>query len=185
MKGDVKNILIREIMTKAPKTGTPAMNVVEAAKLMRSERIGSLVVVDGDTAVGILTERDILNKIVAEGKSGKTVKVGQVMSAPLITVSPDDTLADAAKRMSRKRVRRLPVCENGRLVGMLTENDVIKLSPALIEITREWSKILGRSRPGQDSVSMGGYCESCRSYSDELHMIEGELLCPECQEDLE
>ncbi len=88
MKGDVKDILIREIMTKAPKTGTPAMNVVEAAKLMRSERIGSLVVVDGDTAVGILTERDILNKIVAEGKSGKTVKVSQVMSAPLITVSP-------------------------------------------------------------------------------------------------
>ncbi len=185
MKGDVKDILIREIMTKAPKTGTPAMNVVEAAKLMRSERIGSLVVVDGDDGRGNTNGAGHPEQDSGGGKSGKTVKVSQVMSAPLITVSPDETLADAAKRMSRKRVRRLPVCENGHLVGMLTENDIIKLSPALIEITREWSKILGRGRPSQESVSMGGYCESCRSYSDELRMIEGELLCPECQEDLE
>lgn len=185
MKGDIKDILVREIMTKAPRTGTPMMTVQEAAMLMRSERIGSLVVVDGNDAVGILTERDILNKIVAEGRSAKMVKVHEVMSAPLIVVGPEDTVADAAKRMSRKRVRRLPVCENGVLVGMLTENDVIKLSPSLIEITREYSKILGRGQTDADDNTMGGYCESCRSYSDELRMLDGQLLCPECKEELE
>jgi len=184
MRDDVKDIQVQEIMSRKPRTGMPDMTVQQAAKAMSSARVGSLVILNEGAPVGILTERDFVNKIVAEGKDPKKVIVKDVMSYPLRTIGPEEKVTDAAKQMSKLRVRRLPVVEGGRLVGMLTENDILRLSPKLIEVTREWSKIMVG---GKDTLAGGGmasgYCEICGAFSQQLKMIEGDLICPECAED--
>ncbi|MCG7844547.1 MAG: CBS domain-containing protein [Methanomassiliicoccales archaeon] len=182
---EVREILVREIMSSKPRTGRPDMTVKEAAALMLREGVGSLVILEAREPVGILTERDLLYKVVAVGKIPSRTKVEKVMSSPVITVSPGSMVSLAAKRMSDLHLRRLPVVENGKLIGMLTEKDILRLSPSLIELTREWSKLVrgGGKGPDEPSGYIAGYCENCESYSINLWQENGVLLCPECREE--
>ena len=183
MNEDVRDILVREVMSKKPKTGGPEMSVQQAARTMRSAKVGSLIIIEDGRPIGILTERDILTKVVAEGKSASELKVSQVMSSPVVTARPDDKVSAAAKRMSQMRMRRLPVVDEGELVGMLTENDILHLSPGLIELTREWSKLLSKGEKEKGGVTYSGYCELCGAYSVELKETDGRMLCAECIEE--
>jgi len=183
MKDDVRDIQVQEIMNRRPRTGTPDMTVQQAARAMSAARVGSLVILEGDVPVGILTERDFVNKIVSENKSPAKVLVKNIMSSPLKTIEPTEKVTEAAKMMSRLKVRRLPVTEDGHLVGMLTENDILRLSPALIEVTREWSRIMTGGKSLIEGGMTPGYCEICGAYSQQLRMIEGDLVCNECAED--
>lgn len=181
---EVREILVKEVMSKRPRTGRPDMTVKEAAALMLQEGVGSLVVIEGGEPVGILTERDLLYKVVAENKMPSRTKVERVMSTPVITVSPGSSVSEATKRMSDLRLRRLPVVERGKLIGMLTEKDILKLSPSLIELTREWSKVGAGTGPRPNGTGqVAGYCESCESYSIDLRLHNGTLMCPDCRED--
>lgn len=181
---EVREILVREVMSTHPRTGRPSMTVKEAADLMLHEGVGSLVILEDDEPVGILTERDMLYKVLATGKSPKSTKVKEVMSTPVITTSPGSNISIAAERMSDLHLRRLPVVENEKLVGMLTEKDILRLSPSLIELTREWAKVSegGIARP-EGKTFVPGYCENCESYSIDLRLVNGTLCCPDCRED--
>lgn len=181
---EAREILVREVMSSRPRTGRPDMTVKEAAALMLQEGVGSLIIMEDGQPVGILTERDLLYKVVAVGRSPTRTKVEKVMSSPVITIGPEANVSEAAKRMSQLHLRRLPVVEGGKLVGMLTEKDILKLSPSLIELTREWANI--GVRPVGQSNGLGhlaGYCEICESYSIDLRLENGSLLCPECREE--
>ena len=184
MMGAAREIYVEEVMTKNPKVGKPDMTAQDAAKLMRKDKVGSLVVMDGKKAIGILTEKDIMEKVVAEGKAASRVKVADVMSQPVVTVGPKDRVGDVARKMSAMKLRRLPVVEDGTLVGIVTENDILRLSPALIELTREYAR-LGECGPiGKAPTTTAGYCENCSQYSDELLDHDGELLCRECYDQI-
>jgi CBS domain-containing protein len=185
MKDKAKDITVNEVMSRSPKTIWPDMTAQEAGRLMKQEDVGSLVVIEDGTAVGILTEKDLVQKVVAEGKPPAKVKVVNIMSSPLVTIEPEMSVADAAKKMSDMKLHRLPVVKQGKLIGILTENDVLKLSPSLIEITREWSRLgVCGSIPGSTSSMTAGYCENCGAYYNELMMRNGELLCSDCYEQL-
>jgi CBS domain-containing protein len=113
------------IMTRSVKTVGPGETIEKAAEKMKVNRIGSLVVIDKEKPIGIVTERDIAYKLVAEGKSGKT-KVKEVMSKDLKTVPEDKPLTDAAKLMAAHVIRRLPVVDKGRLIGIVAIEDIMK-----------------------------------------------------------
>ncbi|MEM0448588.1 MAG: CBS domain-containing protein [Methanomassiliicoccales archaeon] len=181
MRERAKDILVEEVMSKNPRTITPDMTAQSAAKLMRQENIGSLVVLEKGKPVGIVTEKDLVHKVLAEGKAAAKVKVEEIMSAPLITIGPKESVADASRKMADMRLRRLPVVQGGSLVGIITENDVLRLSPSLIELTREWSKIGASCASSRIDLSEG-YCESCGTYSSDLAELQGMLLCEECFE---
>jgi CBS domain-containing protein len=181
MNERVSDIYVEEVMTKFPIIAKPDMTVHQAAKTMKAERVGSLVIVEDDTPIGIITERDLVDKVVAEGKVPSKVTVKEVMSTPLVTVGPNESVAEAARRMSTLKMRRLPVVFEGHLIGILTENDILRISPSLIEITREWAKIKGPgSTAGIGSRIASGYCENCRAFSSELRSKEGQMLCADC-----
>jgi len=181
---EVREILVREVMSSRPRTGRPDMTVKEAAALMLRESVGSLIILEDGEPVGILTERDLLYKVVAVGKVPSRTKVEKVMSSPVITISPGSNMSIAAKRMSDLHLRRLPVVEDGKLIGMLTEKDILKLSPSLIELTREWAKIGGKVGAKTNNFgNLAGYCESCDAYSIDLRLENGSLLCPDCREE--
>jgi CBS domain-containing protein len=115
---------VRDVMTSNPRAIDPGTPVVEAARLMRSEDVGSIPIVEGDRLVGIVTDRDIAIKIVAEGKDAQT-PVGEIASRDLVTIDPEQGLEEAARLMGQHQLRRLPVVEeDGRLVGIVAQADI-------------------------------------------------------------
>ena len=115
---------IRDAMTKDPRSIGASASVVEAARLMRQVDIGSLPITDGEQLVGMITDRDITTRVVAEAADLESASVGDVCSRDLISVEADDDLDEALQLMARHQVRRLPVVENGRLVGIVAQADI-------------------------------------------------------------
>ena len=115
---------VRDVMTSEVETTTSSHPLHEAARLMRNGDFGSMPVVDDGRLVAVLTDRDIVIRAVAEGLDAATTQVGQIASTDPVTVAPDQSLDDAVELMSAHQVRRLPVVEDGQLVGMLSQADV-------------------------------------------------------------
>ncbi len=182
-----RDIYVEEIMTRVPITGCPDLTVKEIGSLMRSWKVGCIIITKDGLPVGIVTEKDLVEKVVADDKLPGVVTAEEVMSAPVVTVGPRDSVADAGRKMARLHFRRLPVVENGELMGIITENDITRLSPTLIEITREWENI---NAPLMDRRGLGafiGYCERCEAYSYDLRREGGlsgkaSMLCQDCRD---
>lgn len=115
---------VRDAMTPNVRSAAPTDSLADAAQTMKQEDVGSLPVVEDDRLIGILTDRDIVLRAVAERVDPQSINVGDVASRDLVTVEPDQDLDEALVLMARHRVRRLPVVEDGRLVGMLAQADV-------------------------------------------------------------
>ncbi len=167
-----------EIMSTTPVTIAEDASVADAAVLIRDKHVGSLIVVHDGRPTGIVTERDIVTKVAAPDRSSKSTTVHEIMSAPLVAVHPHQEVAEAAKVMAARKIRRLPVIKEGKLVGMLTENDIIRVWPQLIEVTREWDRA---GLEQQFAKGVEGHCEACGVYSTHLVWDRSLLLCPECR----
>jgi len=114
-------VIVRDVMSKDVKVVRPDTLVKEVVATMNKFEIGSIVVIQGDRPVGIITERDILKKIVIDRKNPAKTTAQEVMSTPLVWIESNETVADALELMRENNVRRLAVIRNGRLVGMVTE----------------------------------------------------------------
>lgn len=110
---------VRELMTRDPTSVGSDATLGEVATLMKQQDCGSIPVVDDGRLVGIVTDRDIVIRAVAAGKDPKALRVSEVMSASPVTVGPDDDVKQAEKVMADRQIRRLPVVEDGSLVGIL------------------------------------------------------------------
>ena len=116
---------VHEVMTDRPRVVTPETTVSEAAQLMKTDDIGSLPILDGEQLAGMVTDRDIVIRAVAEGKDPRGMPVREVASRELVTVNADEELSSALQLMASQQVRRLPVVDdNGRLVGILAQADI-------------------------------------------------------------
>jgi CBS domain-containing protein len=114
---------VSEIMTSAAVIDQPDDTLADAARKMWQQQTGSLLVIDGEDLVGIVTERDVL-KAVATGMSVDDTRISQVMSKDLVTVGPGTSLREAAKIMADRWIRHLPVLDNGKLVGVISQRDL-------------------------------------------------------------
>ena len=127
-------MLVKEIMTTNVKTIRPEDTVKNLAEEMIKYKIGALVVVSGSgEVVGIATERDIIGDVVLQGKSPEELKVQDIMTKDLITINPSNTLEEAAEVMVNHQIKKLPVIEGGRLVGIVTATDLISYENKLVE----------------------------------------------------
>ncbi len=117
---------VRDLMTVDVPLTTLNTPVSDAARLMRSTDSDSLIVFDIGRATGIVTERDIIRKITAEGRDPMRVHVGEIVSSPLITIHPDRSVREAATLMLEKKIRHLPVVKENRLLGIITLQDFAK-----------------------------------------------------------
>ncbi|MCE3287927.1 MAG: signal-transduction protein [Gaiellaceae bacterium] len=118
---------VHEVMTDRPRCVTAETTVSEAAQLMKSDDVGSLPVLDGEQLAGMITDRDIVVRAIAEGKDPRGMPVREVASRELVRVNADDDLSSALQLMASQQVRRLPVVDDdGRLVGILAQADVAR-----------------------------------------------------------
>lgn len=140
--------LVRDIMKKNVISIDSSMTVNDAAKMMDDASIGAIVVLENGIAVGIITERDLVRRIVAKEKPLSTnVKVA--MSSPLIVINPDDTVWDLAQLMKTRRIHRVPAVKDNQLVGMVTTSDVVRLCSVGSddEMSKITEQILLRMKP--------------------------------------
>jgi len=165
-------LTVSDIMTSKVITVSKEENVAETAKLMVRHGIGSVIIVEDGKPVGIVTEKDILDKVVSQDKRGSEVKVSEIMSTPLITVEPESTLEEAIDTMARYDIRRLPVVRGDTLLGIVTSSDVIRG-------TSEYSLMK------EENIPSSGICEVCGEYTDVLIEKDGKYLCPSCAEELD
>ena len=140
--------LVHDIMKKNVISIDSSMTVGDAAKMMDDASIGAIVVLENGIAVGIITERDLVRRIIAKGKPLSTsVKVA--MSSPLIVINPDDSVWDLAQLMKTRKIHRVPAVKDSRLVGMVTTSDVIRLCSigSGDEMSKITEQILLRMKP--------------------------------------
>jgi len=168
---------VMEIMSRTPVTVSPDDTVDRAAATMRTRDIGSLIVVEGGKPSGIVTERDIVTKVAASNLVPSRIKVRDIMSAPVVAIHSQEEVAEAARVMSDRKIRRLAVVDDGKLIGVITENDIVRIWPHLIEVTREYAR-LGLD---EDVRGIEGHCEACGVYSTSLVLDKKLLVCPDCR----
>ncbi len=173
--------MVREAMTKTVKTVSGDIPVSEAAKTMEKNNIGSVVIVKSKSPVGIVTERDITYRVVALDKKPSTVKVSKIMSKSVRTIGPNTTITEASKIMAKHNIRRLPVTEGKKLVGIITNKDIVIIAPGQIEILRELSRM--RQRASGREVLEKGICENCGEHGVMLYEVNGTFVCDSCRDD--
>jgi len=139
---------VRDAMTAEPRSAEPSQSLVEAAQVMKQEDVGSLPVVEGGRLLAVLTDRDIVVRAVAKGVDLQATRVGDVASREPVTVGPEEDLDEALRLMARHQVRRLPVVDEQRLVGMLAQADVASEAKASKtgEVVEEISQRSGGER---------------------------------------
>jgi len=175
-------LAVRDVMTRTVVTATPEMTAAQAGKKMVENRVGSIIIVKDEKPVGIVTESDMVAKVIFKNVKPSSIKLGQLMSKPLITTKSSDDVHAAVLMMAQKKIRRLPVLDGDELVGIITDADVIQVSSEinqildnLIEMNRE--SVLDR----REVVITQGECEECEEYSDDLRQEGGRLKCPRCR----
>jgi CBS domain-containing protein len=130
-------VLARDIMSRPVETIEVGSSVMEAVVRMNKSKHGSIMVTEKDKLVGIITERDILERIVERFLDPRKTKVNEIMSSPVITIPPDTSIEDAAKIMTEKNIKKLPVIENDTLVGIVTSMDLVKAGPKLLVLLED------------------------------------------------
>ena len=121
------NTFVNQIMNKSVITANKSTTLQEAAEKMKRSRVGCVIVTDDSKPVGILTERDFVTKVAAEGRPLFT-EISEVMSSPLITIDQEETIWEAAEKMKEKQIHKLPVIENDQVIGIVTTTDIVKIS---------------------------------------------------------
>jgi len=173
-------IPVNDVMSSPVITVFESESVEAVAKLMDEHKIGSIVVVDDEShPVGIITERDIAIRVAAKSLLAREVTAKSVMSFPLVTIEPMADIKTVAAIMQREAISRLIVMDKEEMAGIISDRDVVAITPALIEIITERVKIT-RGRLPLKEFSTIGYCERCRQWSTSLTRVEGRFMCEEC-----
>jgi len=180
-------MLVRDVMSSPVVTMDEDETANKAAENMDMKDLGAVIVQNkAGKSIGIITERDIVKRVVSKNLKPDTVKAKEIMTTPLVTIEPEETISDAARRMTRLDIRRLGVIYKGNLVGIISSKDILGVMPELIEIMQERSRIEGEARSDDmEEVPLSGYCDRCNAYSESLKEREGQNICDDCRIELE
>jgi CBS domain-containing protein len=174
-------ILVKDVMTRNIISISPKSSITEAAKIMSEKDIGGVLVIDENKPIGMLTERDIVRRVVAQGLNPLNTKVEEAMSTPLFFIDANAEVSEAARIMATENIRRLPVMDNGKLVGILTTYDILTIAPELFDaLSILKAKPKSKESKSRSDDFMIGWCDSCGEWSDDLREVDGQYLCSEC-----
>ncbi|MBU1201099.1 MAG: CBS domain-containing protein [Nanoarchaeota archaeon] len=175
-------IKVFDAMTTKPVTGKVDDTITNCAKTMKKYGVGSLLITDKKQVVGMITEKDFVYKVLAKGINPDDTLARDIMEKNLFTITPESDLYDAMVEMRNNEVRRLPVEEDGKIIGLLTDKDILKIEPQLFELFVEKMRI--REEDSKPIADFGKYeeglCESCGNWSYRLKDVEGSKICSNC-----
>ncbi|MGB9842033.1 MAG: cyclic nucleotide-binding/CBS domain-containing protein [Candidatus Bathyarchaeales archaeon] len=183
-------MLVKDVMSSPVVTVNEDAASNKVARLMEENELGCVIVTSKDgKPLGIITERDLVIRVLSKNLKPDAVKAKEIMTSPLVTIEPDATINEAAKKMNRLNIRRLGVIYKGNLVGVVSSKDILGVMPELIEIIQERTRI-ERATDMEESAEveeapLSGYCDRCGVFSDNLKNVDGHNLCEDCRIELE
>ncbi len=184
----MENILVADVMTREPVTVKPAETLFNCAKKMVRGKVGSLLLVDKERLVGFISQKDVLWALVKKSK-GDLSKIRAVDISPkkIAVIKPTATVKEAINKMNKLKFDRLPVVENGKLLGLITVRDILSFHPEIYPELEEYARIreeqekLRRIKKTKELAVMDdGICEECGKRGM-LYRIHGMLICDSCR----
>ncbi|MFC1768781.1 cyclic nucleotide-binding/CBS domain-containing protein [Nanoarchaeota archaeon] len=174
-------IKVIDAMTKQPVYISPDVTLGECSSLMAEEHVGALVV-KGKDILGLISEQDIVRKVIAKGFNPLEKKVKDYTETALVTIEPDADIFEALLKMKEENIRHLPVLENGKLVGLLTLKDILKIEPQLFDLLVEKFNIREAERkPISKIVRSEKICQVCGDFSEKIETVNDMAVCPNCK----
>ena len=181
-------MLVKDVMSSPAVSVSENTTIDKTAQLMSEGKLGCILITNTDgKALGIITESDLVRRVLAKNIRPNKLTAKEVMSSPLITVEPDEMLTETARRMNKLNIRRMAVIYKGNLVGIISSRDILAITPELLENMQEKARIERDPEVDEDDSEpspLAGYCERCGSWSENLDEIDGIYLCEDCQMDL-
>ena len=177
-------MLVKDVMTSPVVTVAENEASNKVAQLMEKHNIGCIIVNTPDNKpIGIITERDLAERVVAKDAQPSKIPAKSIMSAPLVTIGSEQTISEAARRMSYLNLRRLAVMHKGNLAGIISSKDILAVTPELIEIIQEKTRLENQNmtEESEEAPPSAGYCDNCEVWSDNLREYEGSFLCEDCR----
>ena len=182
-------IRVGDVMTRNFVHVSPETSVLDCAKKMAKNRVGSLVLKEGDELKGLITEKDIIWALTKKSGEIEKIQAKDVATSKAHTIRPESTISEALEKMNKKKLRRMQVVSNNRLIGYVTLKDLVKFMPTIFQESREFEKIreesekIQRSKSAMDGIFNEAPCEECGNY-DLLSKIDGRYLCEACRDNM-
>jgi len=181
---DVMPVLVKDVMSKPVVTIEESKTAKDAGEVMKKKRKGCLIITKNKKPIGLISDSDLIKRVIATNMKASQVKLSKIMSKPLVTVKPGDDILIAVRKMRKSNIHRLPVVENGKIVGLVSLSDIAKTSPEMLDLLEYRLKM--RETPFEIKEEFtSGICDSCGNYNEDLQSINGKWMCEDCREELE
>ena len=171
-----------DAMTEKPIVLSPLDTIKECAEEMEKHHVGTIIVKESDKAIGIISEQDVVRKIIAKGLDPYKMRLKDIMEKNLVTIKPDTDIFEALIKMRDLNIRHLPVVDGDNLLGLLTLKDILKIEPQLFdllvekfELREEEEKPINRFNPSE------GICQICGEYAEKINQVGNSLVCDSCK----
>ncbi|TRO50077.1 CBS domain-containing protein [Candidatus Bathyarchaeota archaeon] len=182
-------MVVKDIMSSPVVTLDEDETSNKVANLMDENDLGCVIISNRTgKPVGIITERDLVIRVLAKNLAPDAIKAKEIMTSPLVTITPEATISEAARRMSRLDIRRLGVIYKDNLVGVISSKDILGVMPELIEIIQERTRLEDAEQAEEtedEEKPLSGYCDRCGVFSENLKAVDGQNLCEDCRIELE
>ncbi|HMK47360.1 MAG TPA: CBS domain-containing protein [Methanocella sp.] len=186
------DLSVSDVMSRKLITADVSVTADKIGAMIASGRTGCIIVTRDSQPVGIVTERDLVVKLISRNIQPSTLRAEGLMSTPLITIGADKSVELASREMVRHRIRRLPVVQGKKLIGIVTDSDLLSISSELSEILRDLIRQNNPEGDFSEKETSGfrpdsfrqGICEVCQRFQESLINIDGTYVCSRCREDL-
>lgn len=172
-------VLVRDIMNSPVISASTEASIKDIAIKMKEEKVGSIVIMDKEKTLGIVTDWDIVSNAVVKDVKPSMLKASDIMQQ-LHTIEGEEGVTEAARILRKHNIKRLGVVYKNRLVGIISTSDVIAVTPDLVDVISEKSALI-RGETGRSMGNVSGYCDECGEWSDLLQYEEGTFTCEECR----
>ncbi len=176
-------LVVRDIMSSPVYSIDIEKTTKDAAEFMNKNRKGFLVITNKGKPAGVISDSDLI-KVVARDLKGSLVKLKEAMSKPIVSVSPEDDIIEAVRKMKNSNVHRLPVLNGGKVVGIISLTDIARTTPEMAELLEYRLKMKEEPFEIKEEFT-SGICENCGNFSDNLKNINDEWLCEDCKQELD
>ena len=172
-------VLVRDIMNSPVISASTEASIKDIAIKMKEEKIGSIVIMDKEEPLGIVTDWDIVSNAVVKDVKPSLLTASDIMQQ-LHTIEGEEGVTEAARVLRKHNIKRLGVVYKNRIVGIISASDVIAVTPDLVDVISEKSALI-RGETGRSMGNVSGYCDECGEWSDLLQYNEGTFTCEECR----
>lgn len=172
-------VMVKDVMNSPVITASPNASVKELADKMSGTKVGSVIIMDNDKPIGIVSDWDIVSRATIKDELPSKILAKDIMQ-PLQTIGSDEGITQAARLLRKHGIKRLGVTYKNKLVGVISSSDVIAVTPELVDVVSEKASLL-RGEMGRSPAFISGYCDECNEWSDYMQYVDGKFICEECR----